>query len=259
MEGGYEVIGVNSPDGLACSVTGGDTRAVHSYYVSGLDAAGNETILRNSGNSSTCHGPATFDGRHYETLTWLASARATKYNLYAANPSNPGNQVNRIATGVVGTSYQFNGPYPTTWPITGEKNLFNSTLNHIFRGKDVELQFGTPLRGFSDKGATPTFSLSSKGFQLGASGSTLSQMTLYSTASITPSAVTAASCSDQTFPLKGATTADRISNIVPPAALGNVSLNGYISASSMLLLHFCNPSGSTVTPPAGVYAILAVH
>ena len=259
MEGGYEVIGVNSPDGLTCSVTGSDTRAVHSYYVSGLDTAGNETILRNSGNSSTCHGPAAFDGSHYETLTWLASPNAAKYNLYAANPSNPGNQVNRIATGIVGTSYQFKGPYPTTWPITGEKNLFNNTLSHIFRGKDVELQFGTPLRGFSDKGVTQTFSLSSKGFQLGASGSTLSRMTLYSTASISPSAVTGASCADQAFPLKGATTADRISNIVPPAALGNVSLNGYISASSMLLLHFCNPSGSTVTPPAGVYAILAVH
>jgi len=121
------------------------------------------------------------------------------------------------------------------------------------------LQFGTPLRGFSDKGVTQTFSLSSKGLQLGGSGSTLSQMTLYSTASIAPSAVRAASCADQTFPLKGATTADRISNLVPPAALGNVSLNGYISAPDTLLLHFCNPSGSSATPPAGVYSILAVH
>jgi len=232
---------------------------VHSYYISGVDAAGNETILRTSGNSSTCHGPATFDGSHYETLNWLASPNAARYNLYAANPLNPGNQINRVATGIVGTSYQFNGPYPSTWPITGEKNLFNNTLSHIFRGKDVELQFGTPLRGFSDKGVTQTFSLSSKGFQLGASGSTLSRMTLYSTASISPSAVTGASCADQAFPLKGATTADRISNIVPPSALGNVSLNGYISAPDTLLLHFCNPSGAIATPPAGVYAILAVH
>jgi hypothetical protein len=259
MEGGYEVVGVNSPVGFGCRVTGNDTSAVHSYYISGVDVAGNETILRNSGNASTCHGPASFDGSHYETLTWLASPNAAKYNLYAANPRNPGNQINRIATGIVGTSYRFNGPYPTTWPITGEKNLFNNTLSHIFRGKDMELQFGTPLRGFSDKGVTQTFSLSSKGFQLGGSGSTLSQMTLYSTASIAPSAVRAASCADQTFPLKGATTADRISNLVPPAALGNVSLNGYISARDTLLLHFCNPSGSSATPPAGVYSILAVH
>jgi hypothetical protein len=135
----------------------------------------------------------------------------------------------------------------------------NQTLRHIFRGKDMELQFGTPLRGFSDKGVTQTFSLSSRGFQLGASGTMLTQMALYSTASITPVAVSAASCSDQTFPLQGVTTADRISNIVPPAALGNVSLNGYISASNTLLLHICNPSGSSATPPPGVYSILAVR
>jgi len=259
MEGGYEVVGVNSPDGLVCSVIGGDTSAVHSYYVSGVDAAGNETILRNSGNSSGCHGPATFDGSHYETLTWLASPNAASYSIYAANPIDPGNQVNRIATGIVGTSYRFKGPYPTTWPIHGEKNPLNHTLRHIFRGKDMELQFGTPLRGFSDKGVTQTFSLSSRGFQLGTSGTMLTQMALYSTASITPVAVSAASCSDQTFPLQGVTTADRISNIVPPAALGNLSLNGYISASATMLLHFCNPSGSSATPPPGVYSVLAVH
>jgi hypothetical protein len=259
MEGGYEVLGVNSPDGLACSVTGGDTRSAHGYYVSAVDAGGNETMLRNFGNSSTCHGPATFDAGHYETLTWLASPNAASYSIYAANARDPGNQVNRIATGIVGTSYKFKGPYPTTWPIKGEKNPLNQTLRHIFRGKDVELQFGTPLRGFSDKGITQTFSLSSKGLQLGASGTMLTQMALYSTVSITPVGVRAASCSDQTFPVRGVTTADRISNIVPPAALGNVSLNGYISASETLLLHFCNPSGSSATPPAGVYSILAVH
>lgn len=259
MEGGYEVVGVNSPAGLVCGAAGGDTSAVHSYYVSAVDAVGNETILRNDGNSSTCHGPATFDASHYETLTWLASPNAASYSIYAANPNDPGNQVNRIATGIVGTSYQFKGPYPASWPIKGEKNPLNHTLRHIFRGKDVELQFGTPLRGFSDKGLTPAFSLSSKGFQLGVSGTMLTQMALYATASITPAAVSAASCSDQTFALQGATTADRISNIVPPAALGNVSLNGYISASETLLLHFCNPSGSRATPPAGVYSILAVR
>jgi hypothetical protein len=259
MEGGYEVVGVNSPDGLVCSVIGGDTSAAHSYYVSGVDDAGNETLLRNYGNSSTCHGPATFDGSHYETLTWLASPNAASYSIYAANPRDPGNQVNRIATGIVGTSYQFKGPYPTTWPIKGEKNPLNQTLRHIFRGTDMELQFGTPLRGFTDKGVTQTFSLSSRGLQLGPSGTMLTQMALYSTASITPAAVSAASCSDQTFPLQGVTTADRISNIVPPAALGNVSLNGYISASNTLLLHICNPSGSSATPPPGVYSILAVR
>jgi hypothetical protein len=34
----------------------------------GGETTRNETLLRNSSNSSTCHGPATFDGSHYETL-----------------------------------------------------------------------------------------------------------------------------------------------------------------------------------------------
>ena len=259
MEGGYEVVGVNSPDGLVCSVTGSDTSAVHSYYISAVDATGNETLLRNSGNSSTCHGPAKFDGANYETLSWLASPNAVSYNVYAANPRDPGNHVNQIATGIVATSYKVDGPYPRTWPIRGEKNPANKTLRHIFRGKAVELQFGTPLKGFDDKGITQSFSLSSKGFQLGALGSTLTQMTLYSTASITPKIVHAGSCSDQTFPLAGVTPADRVSNIVPPSPLGNVSMNGYVSGSDTLLLHFCNPSESGVTPPVGVYSILAAH
>jgi hypothetical protein len=90
-------------------------------------------------------------------------------------------------------------------------------------------------------------------------GTAINAMNLYSTASITPTSVGATSCSDQTFSLTGLTAADRISNITPPSALGNVSLNGYASAAGTVLLHFCNPSSSSVTPPAGVYSFLAVH
>jgi hypothetical protein len=90
-------------------------------------------------------------------------------------------------------------------------------------------------------------------------GTAINAMNLYSTASITPTAVSAASCSDQTFTATGLLATDRISNITPPSALGNVSLNAYASAAGTVLLHFCNPGSSSVTPPAGVYSFLAVH
>ena len=90
-------------------------------------------------------------------------------------------------------------------------------------------------------------------------GTAINAMNLYSTSSITPTAVSSASCSDQTFTVTGLLATDRISNITPPSALGNVSLNGYASAAGAVLLHFCNPSSSSVTPPAGVYSFLAVH
>jgi hypothetical protein len=84
-------------------------------------------------------------------------------------------------------------------------------------------------------------------------------MSLYSTASITPTSVSAGSCSDQTFSVSGLLATDTISNITPPGALGNVSLNAYASAADTVLLHFCNPGSSSVTPPAGVCSFLAVH
>ncbi len=90
-------------------------------------------------------------------------------------------------------------------------------------------------------------------------GTAINAMNLYSTAGITPTAVSGVSCSDQTFSVTGLLATDRVSNITPPAALGNVSLNGYASSSNTVLLHFCNPSSSSVTPPAGVYSFLAVH
>jgi hypothetical protein len=90
-------------------------------------------------------------------------------------------------------------------------------------------------------------------------GSAITSMVIYSTGNITPTAVAANSCSDQTFAVTGLLATDRISQATPPAALGNVSLNAYPSAAGTVLLHFCNPSSSSVTPPAGVYSFLAVH
>jgi hypothetical protein len=96
------------------------------------------------------------------------------------------------------------------------------------------------------------------GMRLGG-GNAINEMNIYSSASITPVAVKGASCSDQTFSVAGLLATDRISNITPPSALGNISLNAYVSAVDRVLLHFCNPSSSSVTPPAGIYSFLAVH
>jgi hypothetical protein len=256
-EGSREVKGVTSPEGLACVVAGKDTSTAHVYLISAVDAGGTETLLRGDGNAANCHGPATFDEEHYETLHWLASPNAASYNLYAANPRNQ-MRVNQIATAIRSTSFRVMS-YPKTFPIESQRSPFNRTLTHVFRGKAVELQYGTPLEGFRDKGITPTFRLGSDGLQLGPSGTLISQMKVYSTGQIKLAQVPGARCSDQTVTLKGVTVADHVSNIVPPASLGNLSLNGYVSQFDTLLLHFCNASSSPTTPPAGAYSVLAVH
>jgi hypothetical protein len=65
---------------------------------------------------------------------------------------------------------------------------------------------------------------------LGTSGSELSEIKIYSTASIVPMALPATACLDQTFALEGVTVADRLSSVTPPGTLGNISINAYILA-----------------------------
>lgn len=90
-----------------------------------------------------------------------------------------------------------------------------------------------------------------------ATAATIFSPLMLSTGAITPAAVTAQTCSDQTFTVAGLLTTDRISAISPPSALGNVSVQGYVSAANTLLLHFTNPSVANVTPPAGSYTFAA--
>lgn len=91
------------------------------------------------------------------------------------------------------------------------------------------------------------------------SGSAVSRIGYFTTGTITPSAVPAQSCNDQTFTVSGLIATDNLGSIRPPASLGNLSMNGYASAANTLLLHFCNPATASVVPPAGAYAFLAMH
>lgn len=90
-------------------------------------------------------------------------------------------------------------------------------------------------------------------------GSQVSHISYYATAAITPIAVSAQTCSDQSFAVSGLTTTDNLGSINPPAQLGNVSVSGYVSTANNVTLHFCNASTASVTPPAGAYKFLAMH
>ncbi len=90
-------------------------------------------------------------------------------------------------------------------------------------------------------------------------GSPVSRIGYYTTGAITPIAVPAQSCNDQTFVVSGLMATDNLGSIHPPAAQGNVSIDGYPSAANTVLLHFCNVSATSVVPPAGAYTFLAMH
>ncbi|MGB8481265.1 MAG: hypothetical protein WCE63_20865 [Acidobacteriaceae bacterium] len=91
------------------------------------------------------------------------------------------------------------------------------------------------------------------------SGSPVSRIGYYTTGTVTPSAVPAQSCNDQTFAVSGLVATDNLGSIRPPAPLGNLSMNGYASAANTVLLHFCNAATASAVPPAGTYTFLAMH
>ena len=85
------------------------------------------------------------------------------------------------------------------------------------------------------------------------SGAPVHAINFYTTGPITPAAVAANSCSDQPIPVAGVTMSDYIGQINWPGSLGNLSVAGKVSAPGKLTLHFCNPTGASVTPPKGAY------
>jgi hypothetical protein len=161
-EGAGEIEGVPSPDGLTCTVAGAGGAQTHQWYISAVDVAGNQTLPRSNSNSSRCFkAPTAYDGDHYETVSWVPSPNAASYRLYLANPLAPGSQMALVAVGITKTSYRFVGPLPTSFPVRASDTRFNETLIQLFRGKEFDLQYGTPLKGFSDKGITQKWSLDS--------------------------------------------------------------------------------------------------
>jgi len=162
-EGASEIGGVVSPDGLTCTVAGKGGTQTHVWFISAVDLLGNQTFPRSNSNSSNCyHAPASYDRNRYETLNWVPSPNAVSYRLYLGNPSAPASQIALVAEGITGTSYKFAGPFPGTFPLRAIDNPYNKTLVQLFRGREFDFQYGTPLKGFSDRGKTQKWSIDSR-------------------------------------------------------------------------------------------------
>jgi hypothetical protein len=161
-EGAGEITGVASPDGLNCTVTGRGGTQTHAWYIAAVDSSGNQTFPRSNANGSNCyHAPTSYDKDDYETLKWVASPNASSYRLYLGSPSASGSQISLVAEGITATSYKFAGRFPSNFPLRANDSPYNKTLIQIFRGKESDFQYGTPLKGFSDRGKTQKWSIDS--------------------------------------------------------------------------------------------------
>jgi hypothetical protein len=193
-----------------------------------VDSSGSDLSLNNTyvnvsiSNWQLCNPTTT------QQTTWQGNARlyGNQFTFFGSNNLNP-------------VQWQLQSQYAGshTWQF----GMTAGTTSNLF---------------FTDASSAVTpLQLSSSGVQVGAGGSTIAQIKYYSTASITPVSVAAQSCADQNFTATGLRAGDKLSQIVPSGALGNVSVAGYVTVSDTLTLHFCNSSTAIVTPPAGVYQV----
>jgi hypothetical protein len=75
----------------------------------------------------------------------------------------------------------------------------------------------------------------------------------------TPTAVAAQSCVNQNAPVTGIVTTDIPIALVPPA-LGNLDVSLVGVAANAIIVHFCNPTAASITPPAsGTWTFTVLH
>jgi hypothetical protein len=72
-------------------------------------------------------------------------------------------------------------------------------------------------------------------------------------------AVQAQACTDVNVVAQGLTAGTQVVSIAPPSALGNLSVNAYVSKGNTLTMHFCNVSSQLANIPAGQYSFLLVR
>lgn len=244
--GGLHVssIGISTDDGATVQGTPGSTSDTYKIVAcgSGGCAPFSTTITVTNAN-------ATLSSTNYNRLTWRPTKGGTAAPAFW--------KIYRTSTGQSGLS---NGYLGTVWAACASYyaadsfnclDAYGGTLdNYYFRDTGVNGDGSVPPS--ADTSADVTID---GGLTVGI-GSRLAAITYYSTTSITPAAVSAQACADQTFSIAGLAVGDKVSAVIPPSALGNLSIVGYVSSTSTLLLHFCNPSTSSVTPPAGIYSFV---
>ena len=91
------------------------------------------------------------------------------------------------------------------------------------------------------------------------SGTPIARMKLYSASAVQSVSVPAQSCVDAKGAAKGLASTEQVLGVTPPKPLGNLALNAYPGAADVVVLHFCNPSSTAVSTPAGAYTFLGVR
>jgi hypothetical protein len=245
--------GATSPGGYtSClssvtSANNGVPNQTATILTDGAEAAGGQTLVKGRLNFSTTPF-ASLSAHHIITL--VDSQPALTQATWAYRPPANANDT-WIGTDVSREAHLDAGQLAFGSPV--------SITNYIAQtGDGAHANWLERLTAKQKTFAVPVKINEGSSFTLG-DGSPLSKMKIYSVKSVPASAVPAQSCVDVVREVKELSKSDQITNITPPAKLGNLSLNAYSSDDGSITLHFCNPSKSDAATPAGAYSFLAVR
>lgn len=73
--------------------------------------------------------------------------------------------------------------------------------------------------------------------------------------SLTPSAVTTGTTGSSTLAVPNSQLGDLV-DVSAPAAIGNLVMQGEVTAAGTVTIKFANTTAGSITPPAGVYRVI---
>lgn len=115
-------------------------------------------------------------------------------------------------------------------------------------GQGISLNGGTNTTGNATFAGT---------VRIGSTGTSLTRVTTY-TATLTPSAVGANTCAEQTFTVTGVNASDLVFVNKPTAQAGLGVAGVRASATNTVGINFCNATGSPITPTASQAYVFGV-
>jgi hypothetical protein len=277
------------------TVATGTATGTYSYVIVSNQWDGSHTAASPAGTTAVgIDSTDGLSSTNFNTISWTApSGFAGYYDIYRTSGGPNSGKLNSQPilttsfkdTGLSGVGSAPNtnttgcllmGKTATNLPCGGKLDVNGDAGMVRVQSSGTTVEFSSPTVGvptiqsdgvslqFNVGGSVPRWTMNNTGNLAGVSGASLTLGTgsqvkginYYKTSSITPAAVAAQSCAYQNISVSGMQVGDYLGQIVSPADLGNLTVDGRVSASNTLRLHFCNPSSSSVTPPGGVYSIV---
>ncbi|MCU1293775.1 MAG: hypothetical protein JWP08_2625, partial [Bryobacterales bacterium] len=279
---------------IAPTVVNGTPTGTYSYVIVANQWDGSHTAASAAGGTTVgVDGTTGLSSTDFNTLSWSAPAGFVGYyDVYrTAGGKNTGkiNSQPVLTTSFTDNGLNASGGAPST-NTTGCILIGKTAANATCAGKlevngdagmvrvqsnGTTVEFGNPTTGTptiqSDApslafnlGGYTRWTMDNTGNLSGANGASLTLGTgsqvkginYYKSPALTPTAVAPQTCSDQNVTIVGLQTGDYLGQITPPADLGNISVDGRVSGTNTLRIHFCNPTAASITPPSGIYSVV---